>query len=155
MKKITIIAVGKLKEKYWNQAEIEYIKRLSPYVHIQIIELKEIAFSDKDAVEIIKEKEAKIINNKIPKDTVLITLHEVGKQMDSIQFSQWLSKKTEHGEHLCFIIGGPKGLHISLLQKSQQISLSQLTFPHQMVRTILLEQLYRASTIEIGKTYHY
>lgn len=153
---ITIIAVGKFKEKYWRQAEEEYFKRLAPYAKIEVIELKEEAFRDGDVRERIKEAEAKQILKHLKESDTLIALHERGMEMDSVGLAEFLGKRTEQGQHLTFIIGGPLGLDESLLEHiPYHLSLSQLTFPHQMVRVILAEQLYRAVTIMKGKQYHY
>ncbi len=153
---IKIIAIGKLKETYWTEAENEYQKRLKPYAKIEIQELLEEPFRDGDDREKIKLKEAEKIQKILPAGGYHIFLHEKGKQFTSPLLSTFLEENSTHGETITFIIGGPLGLHESLLKNSQsQISLSQLTFPHQMVRTILLEQLYRAVTIQKGKQYHY
>lgn len=160
---ITIIAIGKLKETYWKEAEAEYLKRLSPYAKLTIIELNEEAFSDKDArlpagrqVIRIKELEAKKILKQLNDSDSVIALHETGKEFTSIGFADFLQKQTSQGQHITFVIGGSLGLHESVLKRvNTQISLSHFTFPHQMVRTILLEQIYRAVTIMKGKQYHY
>lgn len=156
MLNITILVLGKLKEKYWVEAEKEYLKRLLPYTKIKIIELPEEAFSDKDNIEIIKKKEANKIQKNIPNNSFVISLHERGTELTSTQLANFLEENSTRGENLVFIIGGPRGLHSDILNSAhKQISLSQLTFPHQMVRTILLEQIYRSVTIMQGKNYHY
>jgi 23S rRNA (pseudouridine1915-N3)-methyltransferase len=152
---VKIIAVGKLKEQYWNNSVNEYLKRLSPYAKIDIVELKEEAFKSENEREEIQKKEAEKILKNIQPDDVIITLHERGKKMTSVDLAKMLEQKSQQGNRLTFIIGGPLGLHDSVLKKSDlQLSLSTLTFPHQMVRTILLEQLYRSVMIGKGK-YHY
>lgn len=151
-----IICLGKLKEAYWREAEVEYLKRLKPYAKIKITELPEEPFREYDDAEKIKAKEAEKIRKALPDNAIVIALHERGKPYTSPDFAQFLEKNSSHGEELVFIIGGPLGLHESILQETrQQWSLSPLTFPHQMVRTILLEQLYRGATILQGKKYHY
>lgn len=153
---IKIIALGKLKESYWKEAEIEYRKRLKPYAKIEILELPEEPFREGDNREKIKQKEAEKIQKILPAEGLLLALHEGGKEFASPGFAEFLEKNSTRGETITFIIGGPLGIHESLLESvSAQISLSQLTFPHQMVRTILLEQIYRAVTIQKGKQYHY
>jgi len=153
---ITIIAVGKLKETYWHTAEAEYLKRLAPYDKITIEELKEEPFLNKEQGMRSKEQEAKKILAKLNESDTVIALHETGTSYTSVQFAHFLEKQTEQGQHLTFIIGGPLGLHESILKRADvTLSLSPLTFPHQMVRTVLLEQLYRAVTIRKGKLYHY
>lgn len=153
---IKIITVGKLKEKYWESAEAEYLKRLSPYAKITFVELAEESFKPSDPTEMIQKKEAEKIIKTLEDDSFVIVLHERGKEKTSVEFANFLEQKTSGGTHLTFIVGGPTGLHESILKKADlQLSLSKLTFPHQMVRTILLEQLYRAVTIMKGKVYHY
>lgn len=155
MYNIHIITLGKLKEDYWKQAEAEYLKRLSPYAKIDMTELKEEAFNSEHEREEIQKKEAEKILKAIAPGDIVIALHERGKEMLSTELATTLEQKSQQGARLTFIIGGPLGLHESILAKADiQLSLSQLTFPHQMVRTILLEQLYRSVMIGKGK-YHY
>tara|TARA_B100000700_G_scaffold313647_1_gene398974 strand:+ start:598 stop:1068 length:471 start_codon:yes stop_codon:yes gene_type:complete len=156
MTHITIITLGKLKENYWKAAEKEYLKRLSIYSKISIIELKEISFSHTSQTNSIRKKEAEELQKHIPKNATVIALHEEGKTRTSKTFADFLKKQTTHGQHIVFVIGGPLGLDRNFLNTTtHQLSLSSLTFPHQMVRTILLEQIYRAHTIISGKQYHY
>lgn len=156
MMHIQIITLGKLKEAYWKSAEAEYLKRLNAYTKLSFIELKEEPFSDKSDPDQIKKIEAEAVLKRIPQGDVVIALEERGKTFDSPAFARFLEKETMRGAHLTFIIGGPLGLHQTLRERADHIiSLSELTFPHQMVRTILLEQLYRAGTILQGKSYHY
>ncbi len=162
---IHIITLGKLKENYWKNAELEYLKRLSPYAKIKITELKEEPFTPSDPPEKIKAKEAQKIQSLITnsqslvsnlQSTILIAMHEEGKTYTSPKLAKHLQTLSQSGKQITFIIGGPKGLHKSILNlATHQLSLSALTFPHQMVRTILLEQIYRSITINKGKTYHY
>ena len=153
---IHLITLGKLKETYWQEAETEYLKRLKPYTKIIIHELLEESFSEKDKPEIIKQKEAEKIKNELAKisDGYIVTLDEHGKQFSSVDFAQKLS--STNSNNLICIIGGPLGLHESILKLAQQrLSLSQMTFTHQMIRTFLLEQIYRAQMINTGRRYHY
>lgn len=153
---ITILCLGKLKETYWKETEAEYQKRLKPYAKIKLVELLEEPFRNNDAKEKIKEKEAEKILQHLGEGAVVIALHERGKEYTSVKFSKFLEENSTRGEDIIFVIGGPLGLHESLLKKvALHISLSQFTFPHQMVRTILLEQIYRANTLLHGKQYHY
>ncbi len=152
---IHIIAVGKLKESYWKDAEAEYLKRLTPYAKIRITELKEEAFQSTQERTIVQKKEAEKILHVVTDHSIFIALHERGKEMTSEQLAKTLAQKSEQGHTLTFVIGGPLGLDESLLKKADmQLSLSTLTFPHNMVRTILLEQIYRSVMIGKGK-YHY
>lgn len=153
---LKIICLGKLKEAYWRDAEAEYFKRLRPYAKIELIELTEESFHDTDDKEKIRKKEAEKIVKHVSEGSIVIALHERGKAFTSPDLSKFLDDHSMHGDEITFIIGGPLGLHESILKQARyQISLSPLTFPHQMVRTILAEQLYRAATILQGKQYHY
>ncbi len=153
---IQIIAVGKLKESYWQEAEAEYRKRLKPYAKLTITELSEESFRESDDREKIKKLEAEKILKSVSVDAMLIACHEKGKELTSVDLAKFLQEKSIYGDELTFVIGGPLGLDQTILEKADHtLSLSALTFPHQMVRTILLEQLYRAGTILVGKTYHY
>lgn len=156
MLNIKIVVVGKFKESYWKDAEAEYLKRLKPYAKIEIVELKEEAFRDNDDRNKVKATEADKIKKHLDTDAFVIAMHEAGKKYDSVSFSKFLSENSTRGEKLTFVFGGPLGLDQSIHNLAQtQLSLSQLTFPHQMVRVILLEQIYRAITIQKEKTYHY
>jgi len=157
--KITLLVVGKLKENYWRQAEAEYLKRLSAFVKFEIVELKEESFTEKDKPETVKEKEAKKITEQLIKikPDHLIALDSKGKQFSSEQLSQQLNHLTTKSfNNITIIIGGPLGLNSSILQSANlQLSLSSLTFTHQMARIILEEQLYRAFMIKENRKYHY
>lgn len=156
MLNLHIITTGKLKESYWAAAEAEYLKRLKPYAKITWHELPEVAFRDVTDREKIKAQEAQKIVKILPVGATVIALHETGREFTSIKFAEFLQANSTRGETLVFVIGGPLGLHESILTRANfQISLSAFTFPHQMVRPILLEQIYRAVTILQGKQYHY
>lgn len=153
---ITILSLGSLKQSGLRELASQYIKRLSPYGKLEEIELKEIAFSPKDPIERIKREEADLLQKHLTQRSTIIALHETGTQLDSISFAKFLEDQTNQGQHITFVIGGPVGLHESILQKANYtLSLSPLTFTHQFARVLLLEQLYRAQTILRGKTYHY
>lgn len=154
--KINIIVVGKFKETYWAQAESEYLKRLSAWFKVNITELKEESFSEKDDREKIKAKEAQNILAKIPGNSFIIALDENGTEFESKKFAGKLQSWLELGDELTFILGGPLGLHETILQKAKfKLALSQMTFPHQMARVFLLEQLYRSQMINQNRKYHY
>lgn len=157
--KITIIAVGKVKEKYFTGAIEEYEKRLSRYCKLNILEV-----ADEKTVEnasyaeenLIKEKEAERIMRQIPEDAYVFTLEINGKMLDSVELSHKIGSLTVNGKsHICFIIGGSMGLHEKVSQKSDfKLSFSKMTFPHQLMRVILLEQIYRAFKIYMNEPYH-
>lgn len=156
MLKITIISVGKLKELYWTDAQKEYEKRLSVFCTLDIIEIKEEKFDQKSNHEKIKEDEAKKIEKVLPKDAYTMTLDPKGETHSSESFSELLSSISHTQSHIVFVIGGPLGLHYSITRKAKKsISLSSLTFTHQMARIILLEQVYRGYMIQSNRSYHY
>lgn len=156
MLNLTIITVGKITTKYWIEAENTYLTRLKPYARVNILEISEEKFSNEAERAIIQKKEAAKILAKVPKDATLITLHEAGKSFTSPELAKWLEDHSTRGEHLVFVIGGPLGLHADVLNAATlKLSLSPLTFPHQLARVVLDEQLYRAAMILAGKSYHY
>ena len=153
-----LIVVGKLKEGYWREAEAEYLKRLSSSSQITFHEIKEEPFSEKDPVEMIKEKEGKKILEILEKirDNFVVALEEKGKQFSSVQFAKNLSNWSSLSHSTTFIIGGPLGLSRNVISKTNMtLSLSPLTFTHQMARVILLEQIYRAMMITQNRKYHH
>lgn len=156
---ITILTLGKLKESFWRDAESEYVKRLSAFVKLTIIELKEESFSTKDNPATIKQKEALKITAELAKLSApyIVALDEHGKTLNSMAFAKHITTATtEHSNNLVFIIGGPLGLDPSIAKLSSfTLSLSSLTFTHQMVRIFLLEQVYRAMMIQQNRPYHY
>ncbi len=154
--KVSIIAAGTIKEQYWNDAIAEYIKRLSPYCSVTITEVKEERFKDANSKDAILRKEGDRILKVLPNNALFIALDKEGKKLDSVGFSENIKEWTQNGQHIVFIIGGPLGLSGDVISKAhERISLSQMTFTHQMSRVILFEQLYRGVTILKGKTYHY
>ena len=157
--KITVISVGKVKEKFYRDAISEYEKRLSRYCKFQIIEVADEKTPDKagsNEEEHIKEKEADRILSHIKEDAFVITLEIQGKKLDSVEFARLLEQKGIHGiSHIQFIIGGSLGLHEKVSNRSEfKLSFSDMTFPHQLMRVILSEQIYRAYRIIAGEPYH-
>ncbi len=155
MFKIRIITLGKFKEKAYKELEAEFLKRLHPYAKIKVVELAEVGYGKNQEVEKIKLQEAEKIVAQLPKDGVVILLEEKGTLRNSKDFSLFLERVGGLGKELVFVIGSGVGLHESLKQYSNySISLSPLTFPHNMARVVLEEQIYRACTILNGKEYH-
>ena len=153
--KVTIIVLGKFKEKAYKELENEYIKRLSPFMKLNIIELSEEPYSQSADIEKVKEKEAETIKKHLPEGAIVIILEEKGTLRDSMEFAQNLDRLTSLGQEIVFVLGSGAGLHSSMKEVSNySISLSKLTFPHNLARILLLEQLYRACTIITGKNYH-
>jgi len=156
---IDIIAIGKLKESYWRDAQTEYVKRLSRFSGIQIKEIAEERISenasDQDE-ENGKQKEGQRILGVISKQNTNIVLDLSGRTPDSPQLAQMFQDWMNHGKsHFSFIIGGSNGLSAEVAQSADYVlCLSKLTFPHQMARIVLLEQIYRAMKIKANETYH-
>lgn len=149
---IKIICVGKLKEKFWIDAVKEYSKRLSKYTKLEIIEIPDFK-SDIASIELEKEKD-KILSKINDKDYV-ITLEIEGEELSSVELSETLEKKLIQNSNITFIIGGSSGLHEEIKTRSDfALSFSKLTFPHQLFRIILLEQIYRSFKIIHKETYH-
>ena len=157
--KITILAVGKIKEKYWNMAIQEYIKRLSRYCKLTIIEVADEKTPDGAGWALenqIKEKEGERILSQIREGAYVIALAIDGQMLDSVELSQKISKLGIDGiSHIVFVIGGSLGLSSRVLKRADyKLSFSRMTFPHQLMRVILLEQIYRSYRIISGEPYH-
>lgn len=155
MFKLTLVCVGKLKEKYWNEAEAEYLKRLGPAGKIRIMEIPEETLNSNHDDLFCRKKEAEKIEKLIKPDALAVALCLKGESINSEKFSEKINNISQNGQEIIFLIGGPTGLDSRLIEKSDwKISLSKMTFTHQMARIILLEQIYRAFTIATGKKYH-
>lgn len=157
--KITIITVGKIKEKFYRDAIAEYEKRLSRYCKTEIVQVEDEKTPDKagEALEnAIKKKEAERILKYVREDAYVITLEIQGKMYDSEAFAGKLEQLAIQGvSHIQFIIGGSLGLHEEVCARADEaISFSKMTFPHQLMRVILLEQIYRGYRIINGEPYH-
>ena len=144
--KISIICVGKLKEKYWNLAIDEYSKRLSKYIKLEIIEVP-----DEKAPETMS-----LAEENIKDDAYCVALAIDGKNFSSEELADFIEKTTLRGvSHIVFIIGGSLGLSKEVMNRANYyLSFSKMTFPHQMMRVILLEQIYRAIKINRNEPYH-
>ena len=157
--KVSIICVGKIKEKFYRDAIDEYAKRLSKYCKLEIIQVPDEKTPDKaNAHEesLIKSKEAERILAKIKEDAFVFTLEILGEKFASESFAQTIQKIAISGKsHIVYVIGGSLGLHESVSRRANQaISFSNMTFPHQLMRVILTEQIYRAYRIMNGEPYH-
>lgn len=157
--KITIICVGKIKEDFYRKAVSEYEKRLSRYCKLEIIEVQDEKTPDNASPVMedqIKEKEAARILKHIKEDAYVFSLEIEGSKPDSVSFANQLDQLAVQGKsHIQFIIGGSLGLHQSVSKAAHQsISFSNMTFPHQLMRVILLEQIYRGYRIIKGEPYH-
>lgn len=156
---ILIITVGKLKEKYLKQGIEEFVKRMSGYVKLEIIEV-----ADEKAPEVlslaemeqVKHKEGERILSKISQDTYVIALAINGKMKSSEELADDLDKLATYGKSkIAFVVGGSLGLSDAVLKRAdEKLSFSKMTFPHQLMRLILVEQIYRAFRINRGEPYH-
>ena len=155
---INIICVGKIKETFFKDAIQEYSKRLSRFCSLSITEIADEKIPDKTNEKIendIKEKEGNNILSHIKKDSYVIALDLKGKEFDSIAFSKEISNLSISSSNITFIIGGSLGISNKVLSAcNEKICFSKLTFPHQLIRIFLLEQLYRAFKISNNETYH-
>ena len=157
--KITLVTVGKIKEKYFRDALAEYEKRLSRYCKLEIISVEDEKTPDgagKALEEQIKKKEAQRLLRYIREDAYVITLEIGGKMYDSEGFSSMIEQLGVSGHgHIQFVIGGSLGLHEDVTERADlAVSFSKMTFPHQLMRVILLEQIYRAFRIIHREPYH-
>ena len=157
--KITLITVGKIKEKYLKDAIAEYSKRLSRYCKLEIIEVADEKTPDNASETLedaIRSKEAERILKYVKEDAYIVTLEINGKQLSSEELAEKIDKLGVQGvSHITFIMGGSIGLGKEVLDKSHYaLSFSKMTFPHQLMRVILLEQIYRSYRIINGEPYH-
>ena len=159
MLNINILCVGKIKEDYLKSAIKEYSKRLSKYCNLKIIEVSDEVVPNKlseNIIEEIKNKEALKMLEQLKKETYLICLDLNGKQYTSEEFSEKIQDIAVQGNSsITFVIGGTLGIGREILNKSKEkICFSKMTFPHQLIRVFLLEQIFRAFKISSGETYH-
>jgi 23S rRNA (pseudouridine1915-N3)-methyltransferase len=154
-----IICVGSLKEKYWKEAVAEYLKRISAYGKVSVTEIREATLPTKASVAEVQAsiaKEGEQLMSKVAKKSFIIALDIKGKSMSSEKFAAQIEDLSVQGiSSITFLIGGSMGLPESVLTKcNTRLSFSDFTYPHQMMRPILLEQIYRATKINAGETYH-
>lgn len=156
---VRLICVGKLGEKFWADAVREYEKRLGAYCKLEIIELPEQRLPQTPSqgeIEQALDKEAALIEAKLPQGAAVIALCVEGRPMSSEQLADYLAKLTVSGtSRLCLVIGGSCGLSERIKQRAAlRLSMSPMTFPHHLARVMVLEQLYRALNIAAGGKYH-
>lgn len=154
--KIKIIAYGKIKEKFLKEGINEFLKRLTPYASVSILELTPIEIKDENLVDkILTEEGEKILSNIKPQDFV-ITMEIKGKQFSSEEFAAQIEKLTNDGfGEIVFVIGSSCGIGQNVSQRANlKMSMSKMTFLHQFARLLLVEQIYRAFKIIKGETYH-
>jgi 23S rRNA (pseudouridine1915-N3)-methyltransferase len=156
---IKILCVGKIKEKFYRDAIDEYVKRLSKYCSVNVIEVSDEKTSENASdteIDIVKDKEGERLLRHINERDFVIALAILGKQMDSVEFSKYIEGLGIQGKSsIAFVIGGSLGLSDNVLKRADyQISFSKMTFPHQLMRVILSEQIYRAMRIMKNEPYH-
>ena len=153
-----IVCVGKMKEKYWRDAAAEYEKRLSRFLRLETIELPDLPepVNSSPAIEAqIRQKEGEVILAKLRPDDIVVALCIEGKQLDSVSLSAQLARYADTGRRVAFVIGGSLGLSPEVVARANmKLSFSPMTFPHQLARIMLLEQVYRACKIGAGERYH-
>ena len=159
MQKVTILCTGKLKEKFYLDAAAEYVKRLSRFCKLEIIELPEERLPEDPSpaqIEAALSREADTIRAKLPPAAMAVALCVEGKQRSSEELARLMADTASRGEsHLVFLIGGSFGLHPSIKELAAvRLSMSPMTFPHHLARVMLLEQIYRAYQINAGTRYH-
>ena len=159
MQRITVISVGSIKEAYLKSAVNEYSKRLNAFCRLEIIEIKESRLPDNPNESEIKaclNEEAKRISRYLSPNSNIVTLCIEGKQLTSPELSDFISQSAVSGKaDIIFIIGGSFGISEEIKAKSKlKLSFSKMTFPHQLFRVMLLEQIYRAFSINAGSPYH-
>ena len=155
---MALVCMGRLKEKYWRDAAAEYEKRLTRFGRWETIELPDLpepANSSPAIEEQIKRKEGEAILAKIREGDLVVCLCIDGQQMDSVSLSRKLTELSDTGRRVVFVIGGSLGLAEAVVARAQlRLSFSPMTFPHQLARVMLLEQVYRAMKIAAGERYH-
>ena len=155
---INVLCVGKIKEKYFTDAIAEYSKRLSRFVKLNIIEVADEKIPDNASekeMEIVKNKEGERILSKLPANSFTVTLCVEGKELSSTELAAKISDVSMTSSNITFIIGGSLGLSDNVKAASHlRLSFGRITLPHQLIRVVLLEQLYRAFKINNNETYH-
>lgn len=153
---IKVIVVGKTIKSYFNEAEAEYLKRLKRYINMEYVVIPELKNAKKLSPNQIKEKEEELIQKQITNFDYVILLDEKGKQKTSVEMSEFLQKKMNEGvKSLCYIVGGAYGFSDNMRKNyPNKLSLSKMTFSHQMIRTFLFEQIYRGLSILKNEPYH-
>ena len=156
---ISVICVGSLKEKFFKEAAAEYIKRLSRFCHLKVIEVKDERIPENSSIKeelLVKEAEGLKIMKYLPSSSFVVALDLNGTMLSSIELSSFISNLGLKGKSsIVFIIGGSLGLSNTILVRADyKLCFSKMTFPHQLMRIFLLEQIYRSYKIQNGETYH-
>jgi 23S rRNA (pseudouridine1915-N3)-methyltransferase len=153
-----ILAVGGLKEAYLRSSQAEYVKRLQPYYKLEIVEVPDTPCPEHAGPaleEQVRTREAETLRKRLQPKEFIIALDPQGRELDTLELAEFLRQRELAGDSLAFLIGGSHGLADNLREEAKLVlSFSKLTFPHQLFRIILLEQLYRCAKINRGETYH-
>lgn len=155
--KVKFVCVGKTGKKFLEEGELTYLKRLQHYIPVEKIEIPDLKNTKKLTTAVIKQKEGELILSKIESNERFFLLDENGKTFNSNQFADFIQQQfNAGGKAFTFVVGGPYGFSDEVYKKCNgKISLSKMTFSHQMIRMIFFEQLYRAMTILKGEPYHH
>lgn len=154
--KTILLQVGKTTNKHIVTCINDYVERIGHYMPFSVITIPELKNTKSLNEQQQKEREGELILNYIQPGDVVVLLDEHGQEMRSVEFARWIEKKQHAARRLLFVIGGPYGFSPSVYQRAdEQISLSKMTFSHQMVRLVFTEQLYRGCTIIRGEPYHH
>jgi 23S rRNA (pseudouridine1915-N3)-methyltransferase len=155
--KLSIICMGKTRERFVQEGLAKYLRFLKPYADVEIRELKEERVQDLKDAPVVRKKEAEKIFKAVRAGALLVALDERGQEFTSHDFARFMNSASENGvREMAFVLGGAMGLDEAVTGKADKvIAMSRWTLTHEMARLVLLEQLYRAFTIITGKTYHY
>lgn len=154
--KTELILVGKTNDKHFQAGIDDYCQRISHYMPFSITVIPELKNTKSLSEQQQKDKEGELILQKVQNADKLVLLDEHGKEFRSIEFASWIERQQQGGRKLVFVIGGPYGFSDAVYQRAdEKISLSKMTFSHQMVRLVFTEQIYRACTIIKGEPYHH
>lgn len=155
---ISILCVGKLKESFFREAVEEYKKRLSRFVNITVTEIPDQKIPDKASKKIeesVLEKEGEMLLDKIKNDSLVIAMCIEGKAVSSEELAELISEKSMNFSNICFVIGGSLGLSEAVKKRADlRVSFGKITLPHQLMRVVLCEQIYRAFKINANESYH-
>jgi len=152
--KLSIIQIGKTKDAWLNEGIAEYIKRLSAFVNLEVMELQDESLKNSGNPALVKEKEAVTILKRISKEDYVILLDEKGDEKTSLEFADFLINLSD-SRNVVFVIGGVFGVAPSIFNRANScLALSRFTFTHRMARLILVEQIYRAMMIKANRNYH-
>lgn len=154
--KIKLIAIGKTDEKYLQDGIAKYLNRLKHYISFELVVINDVKIGSKPNTLLQKEKEAELFFDKIQPNDFVVLLDENGKSFTSVAFADYVQKRMNASTDVVFLIGGPFGFSDKIYQRANdKISLSKMTFSHQMIRLFFVEQVYRAFTIIKGEKYHH